>query len=263
MSEKAQMREVLDLAMNMGRVLLKNGAEIFRVEETIDHVCRRFEVEDVESFVMSNGIFLTARDEGEDVYAKVKHIPLSGFHLGIVTEVNNLSREIAAGKVGLEEARARLKEIEAIPPKRGLFRIFAAGIGSGCFCYILQGNVWESIMAVMIGCLLYVFVVFAENHRLTKVLINILGGGIITVLALMAIQIPWPFTVRIDKIIIGSIMPLVPGVAFVNAIRDIADSDFIAGIVRIIDALLVFVYVAIGVGFVLGSFHKLTGGAWM
>ena len=100
--EQEAMRDVLDLAMNMGRVLLKNGAEIFRVEETIEHVCRRFHIKDVESFVMSNGIFMTARDEAEEVYAKVKHIPISGFHLGIVTEVNDLSREIAAGKVGLE-----------------------------------------------------------------------------------------------------------------------------------------------------------------
>ena len=115
----------------------------------------------------------------------------------------------------------------------------------------------------MIGCLLYVFVIFAERHKLTKVLINIVGGGLITIAALLMIQVPWPFPARIDKIIIGSIMPLVPGVAFVNAIRDIANSDFIAGIVRILDALLVFVYIAIGVGFILGSFHKLTGGAWL
>ena len=105
--EQEAMRDVLDLAMNMGRVLLKNGAEIFRVEETIEHVCRRFHIKDVESFVMSNGIFMTARDETQEVYAKVKHIPISGFHLGIVTEVNDLSREISAGKVGLEEAKDR------------------------------------------------------------------------------------------------------------------------------------------------------------
>lgn len=259
----ADMRDVLDLAMNMGRVLLKNGAEIFRVEETIDHVCRRYEIEDVESFVMSNGIFITARVEEEDVYAKVKHIPISGFHLGIVTEVNDLSREIAAGKIGLKEARERLQEIEKMPPKRGRFRILAAGIGSGCFCYLLQANFWESMIAVLIGCLLYIFVIFGENHRLTKIITNIVGGGFITVMALLALAIPWPFPVRMDKLIIGSILPLVPGVAFVNSIRDIANSDFISGIVRIVDALLVFVYIAIGVGFVLGCYNKLTGGGWI
>ena len=214
--EQEAMRDVLDLAMNMGRVLLKNGAEIFRVEETIEHVCRRFHIKDVESFVMSNGIFMTARDETQEVYAKVKHIPISGFHLGIVTEVNDLSREISAGKVGLEEAKERLCRIEAMPPKRGRFRVFAAGIGSGCFCYLLQANLWESMLAVVIGCLLYIFVIFAENHRLSKIIIHIVGGGLITIMALFALQMPWPFPVRIDKLIIGSILPLVPGLAFVN-----------------------------------------------
>lgn len=254
---------VLDLAMNMGRVLLKNGAEIFRVEETIEHVCKRFEITDVDHFVMSNGIFITAQDEKEEVYAKVKHIPISGYHLGIVTEVNDLSREIASGNIGIEEAKARLIEIEAIPPVRGLFRILAAGVGSGCFCYLLQANILESLCAVLIGCLLYVFVIFAEKHGLSKIITNIVGGCFITVMALLVVQIPWDIPVRIDKIIIGSILPLVPGLAFVNSIRDIANSDFISGLVRIVDALLVFVYIAIGVGFILGCFHKLSGGVWL
>lgn len=255
--KKEDMRDVLDLAMNMGRVLLQNGAEIFRVEETIEHVCRRFEIKDMDTFVMSNGIFITARDEQEEIYAKVKHIPLSGFHLGIVTEVNDLSREISAGRLKLAAAREKLAQAEKLPPKRGRHRVLAAGIGSGCFCYLLQANIWESLMAVIIGCLLYVFVIFAENHRLTKVIVNILGGAFITVMAIMAVQIPWPFPMRIDKIIIGSILPLVPGMAFVNSIRDIANSDFISGIVRILDALLVFVYIAIGVGFVLGGYRSM------
>lgn len=257
---KTNMRDVLDLAMNMGRVLLQNGAEIFRVEETIEHVCRRYQIKDVEPFVMSNGIFITARDENEEIYAKVKHIPIAGFHLGIVTEVNDLSREISAGKVDLHEAVKRLAEIEKMPQKRGRLRVLAAGVGSGCFCYLLQANLWESMIAVLIGCLLYIFVIWGQNHHLTKIIINIIGGAFITVMALLAVQIPWPFAVRVDKIIIGSILPLVPGVAFVNSIRDIANSDFISGIVRIMDALLVFVYIAIGVGFILGGYNNLAGG---
>ena len=60
--------------------------------------------------------------------------------------------------------------------------------------------------------------------------------------------------------IVGAIMPLVPGMAFVNAIRDIADSDFLSGTVRMIDALLVFVYIAIGVGITLSLYNNMMGG---
>ena len=60
--------------------------------------------------------------------------------------------------------------------------------------------------------------------------------------------------------IIGAIMPLVPGLAFTNAIREIADSDFLSGTVRMIDALLVFVYIAVGVGTTLSIYNSFTGG---
>lgn len=94
---------------------------------------------------------------------------------------------------------------------------------------------------------------------MSKVIVNIVGAGLVTVLALLVCNFCFPF-LRRDKIIIGSILPLVPGVAFTNAIRDIARSDFISGTVRMIDAILVFVYVAIGVGVVLTLYQNMLGG---
>lgn len=258
--ENSDMRKVLELALEAGRVLLRNGAEIFRVEETIDRICWSFGIEEVESFVLSNGIFLTAYKKGQESFAKVKHIPMAGIHLGIVTEVNHLSREIASGNVGVDEAFERLREIEKLPPKKSSHLVLAAGLGSGCFCYLLKANLWECLMAFVIGALMYIFVIFAQKHSMSKIIINIIAGVIITILALAATHMNFPFVVSLDKIIIGSILPLVPGVAFTNAIRDIADSDFISGTVRMIDAILVFVYIAIGVGFVLSAYNSILGG---
>ena len=64
-AERIDQREVLDAAMEAGHILLENGAEIFRVEETIDRICRHFGVESENAFVLSNGIFLTAGSEKE------------------------------------------------------------------------------------------------------------------------------------------------------------------------------------------------------
>lgn len=63
-----------------------------------------------------------------------------------------------------------------------------------------------------------------------------------------------------EGIVTGGIMPLVPGLAFVNAIRDLADSDYLAGTVKMIDAVMVFVYIAIGVGAALTVYHHVLGG---
>ncbi len=81
-----------------------------------------------------------------------------------------------------------------------------------------------------------------------------------TASAVFAMHLPGFGMLRLEGMIIGAIMPLIPGVAFVNAIRDIADSDFLSGTVRMIDALLVFVYIAIGVGVTLAAYNHVIGG---
>lgn len=63
--------------------------------------------------------------------------------------------------------------------------------------------------------------------------------------------------------IIGSIIPLVPGVPFTNAIRDIADGDYISGSVRMLDAMLVFFCIALGVGLMFTVYSRLMGGAML
>ncbi len=107
-------KRVINLAMEAGRMLLKNGGEIFRVEETMMRICHRFGVKYVDLFTLSHGLFICAGTDKEKLYTKVKQVPLSSTHLGIVAEVNDLSREIAAGHVGIEEAWKKLKQINKI-----------------------------------------------------------------------------------------------------------------------------------------------------
>lgn len=253
-------KRVVDMAMHAGKILLKNGGEIFRVEETIKRICGRFHVNHVDIFSMSHGIFVSAENENGEAYTKVNHVPLSSSHLGIVAEVNELSREISAGRVKLEEAEERLEKIEKIPPKKRWFQYMAAGLASGTFALMLGSSVPEAVAAFLIGFLSYVWVLFAGKHNLSKIIVNIVGGVIMTVLALAFMHMPFLPILTLDGMMVGAIMPMIPGVAFVNAIRDIADTDFLSGLVRMIDALLVFVYIAIGVGVTLSIYNTMMGG---
>ena len=258
-----QMHRVLDLALKAGRISLRNGAEIFRVEETIEYICRHFGIEEMDAFVLSNGIFLTAYSQGQEVYARVKHVPLAGTHLGIVAAVNDLSRDISAGRVTLDEAFERLDEIDKMPAKSPISQIIAAAIGSAVFCYLMRGNAYDAFFTIFIAAILQAGLVLAGKIHISKIITNILGGALITILSIIVSEIPWPFTVNLSNMIVGCIMPLIPGVVFVNAIRDVASSDFISGIVKLLDALLVFVYIAVGVGFVLGAYAQLWGGVML
>ena len=252
--------KVVDMAAEAGRILLKNGAEIFRVEETITRICNRFHIDKVDVFTLSHAIFISAEREGEEAYTKVKNVPLSSPHLGIVAEVNELSREIAAGYVTVDKANERLKEIDAIKPVKAGYQILGAAISAGPLGYLLGATMIESIIAFVIGGLIGAWQLVSKKYNISRIITNIVGGIIMTSAALLAQQLHLFGMIHLEGIIAGAIMPLVPGVSFVNAIRDIADGDFLAGTVKMINALMVFVYIALGVGITLNVFQGLLGG---
>ena len=256
-----EQREILDAAMQAGHILLENGAEIFRVEETIDRICHYYGIESGNAFVLSNGIVITSGNEREEIFAKVQHIPVSGVHLNRVAAVNQLSREIVEGRYTIGEVRERLDEIRVMPGKTKTMQILASGVGSACFCMLFGGNFMDSAAAFVSGVLLYFYVLYISGPHLSKIVGNIGGGALVTFLC--SVMYLLSVGQHLNFMIIGSIMPLVPGVAFTNAIRDIADGDYISGSVRMLDALLVFFCIAMGVGLVFSLFRGLTGGVML
>lgn len=108
-------QEILLLAMKAGQIQLENGAEIFRVEDTIMHICRAYGLHSVHIFVLSNGIFLSCGDETEPLFAKVLQVPVNNTNLRRVAEVNQLSRRIEEEGLSPENVRRELTRIEEHP----------------------------------------------------------------------------------------------------------------------------------------------------
>ena len=229
------------------------------MEETIDRIAHAYGIESCDPFVLSSGFFLTADSNSDQNFAWVRHIPLSATRLDRVTAVNQLSREIEHGSYTPEEAYQKLQNIQQMPAKRNLCQILASGVGSGCFCYLFGGDPVDCIVAFIAGLLLYVYLLCIVKGQLSKIATNISGGMFVTFIAVLIYQLGLGH--HLSEIIIGSIIPLVPGVAFTNGIRDIADQDYIAGAVRMLDALLVTFSIAMGVGLVMIGYHHFVGGA--
>lgn len=252
-------REVMEVAMEAGHILLENGAEIFRVEETINRICRHYGITSSNAFVLSNGIFVTSGSRVEEYFAKVQHIPVSGSHLNRVAAVNQLSREIEEGRYTVEEVRQHLEQIRNMPGKSRHMQVFASGVGSGAFCLLYGGSLIDCAGAFVAGLVVYLFVLFVSAPYMTKMVSGIAGGAVATLTCLILYLLG--VGEHLNQMIIGSIIPLVPGIAFTNAIRDVADENYIAGSVRMLDALLVFFGIAMGVVMMFTVYQRLTGGA--
>lgn len=259
-SSNENKNKIYDIAMEAGHILLQNGAEISRVEETMERICRYYGEENVDFFVLSNGIFTTGGYGKKESYAKVRHIPVNGARLDKVVAVNQLSREIEEGKYkSLESVKDKLEDISHMPSNKNWQKILASGVGSGFFCVLTGGSVPDCIAAFLAGIVLYTYIIFIGDRYLSKILGNILGGAIIVSVCILCLKIN--IGNHLENIISGAIMPMIPGVAFANGIRDMADGDYISGAVRLLDAILRFLCIAIGVGTAFSVYHGLTGGA--
>lgn len=266
MNNDSEISEALQLATRAGYILLQNGAEIARVEETMRRIAKYFGADSNSFFILSNGIFTSGISRRRfpdklnskfESFADIKYIPLKGARLDKVVDINQLSREIEQGKYTLEEANARIDEIERNPQKRAWVRVLSSAIGSFFFCSIFGGGIRDCLVTLFAGGLLWIFVLLVDLKHMSKLLVNMLGSILVTVICILALRLG--IGVNLGHMIIGSVIPLVPGVAFTIGIRDLVNEDYIAGATRMLDAVVVFFGIAMGVAITLLIYSRFIG----
>ena len=266
----ADQEQALQLATEAGHILLENGAEISRVEETMERIAAAYGVEDESFFVLSNGIIATGQH-----YARAEFIPIKGTQLSRVVEVNQLSREVerrhpagttqdgsrrpAGAPMPVSELASRLQAIRTAPGHPAWEIILGIALGVSAFSILFGGSLTDAAATLACGLVLGTFMAYVSPH-LSRLIGNVAGGlvgGLLCILAvhlatqLLSPSAPQPLspsaTLHLPNMIIGTIIALVPGVPFTNGIRDLANEDYIAGTTRLTDAFLAFLCIALGV----------------
>ena len=279
-----EQEQALQLATEAGHILLENGAEISRVEETMTRIASAYGIEDESFFVLCNGIIATGQH-----YARAEFIPIKGTQLAKVVEVNQLSRDVTAGECGneltcecgnqtneftnpqvntfkpmsVETLRQRIQAIRNMPGKVWWEMTLGIALGVSSFSILFGGSLVDALATLVAGVLLGLFMTFVSPH-LSRLVGNVAGGlvgGILCILLFrLAMGIDGLPQLHLANMIIGTIIALVPGVPFTNGMRDLANEDYIAGTTRLTDAFLVFLCIALGVALAFIIDGVATGG---
>lgn len=251
----------MQLATEAGHILLENGAEISRVEETMERIAAAYGVEDESFFVLSNGIIATGQH-----YARAEFIPIKGTQLSKVVEVNQLSRDVehrrqesqsgpcrrdAGAPMPVHELASRLQAIRTAPGHPAWEIILGIALGVSAFSILFGGSLTDAAATLACGLLLGTFMAYVSPH-LSRLVGNVAGGLVGGLLCILAVHLTTQClshsaTLHLPNMIIGTIIALVPGVPFTNGMRDLANEDYIAGTTRLTDAFLAFLCIALGV----------------
>ncbi len=251
--DEEQRRRIMDFIMAAGETLLQNGAEVFRVEQTMEIMAKSFHLREFHVYVLTNGIFASA---GTAEISEIRNVPVRTTHLGRVAAVNELSRQIAAGGITLDEAESRLVMAKRIPFPNGRVQLVAGMSGAFCFALIFGGTLRSGLVAAVAGLAASAYLLFCDKQSISGGFKTISTAALITLLCILGCNL---LQIEISHAIIGTLMILTPGIAFTMGIRDFVQKDYLSGTIRMIDALLIAASIAIGTGLVLSLYTALMG----
>lgn len=234
---------VLCTALDVGQGLLRSGAEIYRVEDTIERICYAYGAEHVEVFAITSVITASLRMPDGEHSSQMRRVRQSANDLGQLELFNELSREICRSTPAQDEVQKRIAAIKAERGKHPWFVLLGGMISAGGFAILFGGNWLDGIAAALIGFWIVFLGGFIERHSgsfFKTLTMSLLGGFLAEALTFT------PLDIHADKIMIGVIMLLVPGIALGNSIRDFFSGDVVAGSARLMNSIMIAVVIAFG-----------------
>jgi uncharacterized membrane protein YjjP (DUF1212 family) len=241
--------EIMEVCLLAGKIMLQSGGETYRVEDTMMRMAAALGIEKSHSYVTPTGIIFSA-ESTEPTKTKLIRISERSTDLEKVAMVNSVSRKITSGEIGLDEAKAQLKEIDAANLAFPIMiQLAAASLASGCFMIMFKGEWADFIPSMIAGGAGYLSFIYFHRFVPIKFFSEFLASFVIGLISLFFVKMG--LGQQLDKIIIGSVMSLVPGLLVTNAIRDLMAGHLVSGLSKGAEAFLTAFAIGAGIAFIL------------
>ncbi len=249
-NEKRDNSTIMEVCLLAGKIMLQNGAETYRVEDTMVRIAASYGMKESQSFVTPTGIMFSL--DGTMPTRLVRILDRST-DLQKVTTVNSISRQISRGELTVEEAFRRLKEVEAEGPTYPVpLQIAAASVASAGFLVMLTGSWSDVIPALVTSGVGFSILLYFQRLVEIKFFAEFLASFVIGMMSLIFVMSG--IGNELDKIIIGSVMPLVPGLMITNAVRDLMAGHLVAGLSKGAEAFLTASAIGTGIAVTISIF---------
>lgn len=257
MTNESRFMEPLLLA---GRIIMENGGETYRVEDTINRMGRAFGLSEVESFAVPSGLFISYKKENGEAETRVLRIRKGSTNLMRVNEVNSISRAVEAGEMSCEDALKQLKAVQQLGgtvKKRWL--PLATAVSAGGFAVMFGGGPLDFALSAAVTALVQAISILMERFRMESMVTTLLSSLLSTLIPLVLNALTGLGLT--EAIIAGALMPMLPGLAMTNAVQDTMRGDMISGMSHGVQAVLTAGLVAGGALLATTLFYLTMGGA--
>ena len=237
---------LLELAADLGYRLAMGGAETFRIEESICRILAAYGIAS-EVFAITNCLTVSIETPDGKPMTRMRRIGFHGNDLDTVEKYSNLSRKICSEKPDIAIAWQWLRETDASRRSYKLsITLWGHFLGALGFAIVFGGKFIDGVCSGICGVIVGLINYYMGRLKVNQFFSTIAASFILAFssYAIGATGIPY----NTDTVIIGTLMILVPGLIFTNAMRDIIFGDTNSGINRIVQVLLVAAAMALGTG---------------
>ncbi len=247
--ERTEVEQILAAVLDMGETMLTSGAEVNRVEGTIYRIMHAYGCIHVDVFTITSSIVVTVQAPENMTLTQTRRIVSYETDMYKLEQCNALSRRVCAKTIPPEELREEVARIRRIPVYPPVVRFLTYGGISTAFSVFFGGTWGDGVAAFLCGLLLYLAVELCNRLQLQRIILNIVCSALVGVGAVALTSIGLGNSV--DKIIIGNIMLLIPGISLTTSVRDMISGDTISGLLGLCEALMRALAIAVGFTLVL------------
>ncbi|MFW5816261.1 MAG: threonine/serine ThrE exporter family protein [Wenzhouxiangella sp.] len=231
------------LVLNLGRALLHVGSPAHRLEDAMQIMATRLGLQ-AEFFSTPTALIVSLGD-GEKQRTFLARSAPGSTDLAKLADLTEVMEQLASGALSPEQADERVRIIDQAPPLYGYwlqllgFSLLSTGIAP-----IIGGGWREMLLALALGTLTGLIVLWLRNHVERSRLIAPLAASITTFLGMAWCHFD-PATALLPAVI-ASIIALLPGMALTTASRELATGHLVSGASRMAYALMVFALLTMG-----------------
>lgn len=240
---------IVDCATLAGKVMLESNAESYRVEETIERILSTSGLNVTEALTMTTGIIFTLDDKtsSDPPFTVMRRITERSNQLKNIYNVNNISRALTSGTITPQEAYDQLLIVRN-SEYSSTIKIIGSTTLVIAFAILLGANSWASlIVALLAGLLVGIMSTIKDHISITNFLHSLLTTAVVSFM-IYVVGYSWNLSLTATNIIItASFMPMYPGTSLTNGIRDTMRGDYISGIARVVESVVIALSLALGV----------------
>lgn len=235
---------VLHFVTELGRRMLLSGANIERVEVTIQRLCHAYGLHNVNNQTMTTSIFVGATDKDGHYRDRRVAVPACGLDMEKLRKLNRLGYKVTEELPNPADLMNILNEEDNAKPYP-LYVTLIAQIIAMLALGRLFGGAWQDLIVIAVAStgLFFLMKLQAKIH-IAKIIANFIAMFLAGLLALGSYLIG--FSQHVFVILITLAFFLVPGIQMVNAARNLLCGNEMNGIIEMLKVALEVLTIAAG-----------------